>query len=437
MQPLRSFSEMIHHLNSLSGELEVIIPMAESGSALAGVASFIGSLDARVRTILIGHGEHIKRIIEEKNLEAPLKRGGMEILEAEAVETAMDQLFSVLKTGSNQFILKGNLPTDQLMKGLFSRKERIIKKGNIISHIRLFENEGGISLMSDGGINVISNIEDPEKRASLFEKVVKNTKAAASLIGIDSSALFFPGDFSGIEELRSKTESLFSFITRFPGAIQYPWIGPANIVYKAITGTPWNIRFEKELLPASTGAGACSLFLRTSDGKPLLIAVPEKGSGYEEKKQLLREVLGEAENLGITEPRTALLDFTEQYESFMNTPSIADSRKLSGAFKNRAIVEGPLAFDLAVSREAAEIKNYSSRVSGETDILFMPDFTSGVIVSSLYKRWDELNLPWRASDITFGGAIPIIVPSRSDPPEHKLRSIITAAYLSVKKSEQD
>ena len=140
-------------------------------------------------------------------------------------------------------------------------------------------------------------------------------------------------------------------------------------------------------------------------------------------------------------PNVAFLDFTEQYESFMQVPSIRDAREIvqryqgageiNGLKRYSAIIEGPMAFDIAASEKAAQIKQYPSRVAGKTDVFFMPDYTSGILLTELYKRWDLLHCPWKAADISYGGAVPVLIPSRSDSYEHKLRSLTAAAFISM------
>jgi phosphotransacetylase len=184
-----------------------------------------------------------------------------------------------------------------------------------------------------------------------------------------------------------------------------------------------------------------AVFFHNDTDRRLLIATPANNAGSEGKAALLFEALRMCGECGLSNPKVALLDFTEQYESFMKVPSIREARELverygesyrsDGSAKACAVVEGPMAFDIAVSETAARIKKYSSRVAGKTDMFFMPDYTSGVLLTELYKRWDTLRFPWKAADISYGGAVPILIPSRSDSYEHKLRSITAAAFISM------
>ncbi len=432
---ITSFDEMISSLNAGGMEIEILIPAADSKSALAGTGAFMESLDIPVRAVLAGPATKIEAVLREMENKGKLRPENVTLLPAESPEEIFDAVLNRIDRRKNQIILKGNITSDQLMRGLLQKKEKIIDKGKIITHLRLFETDDGMTVMSDGGINVVSNITDREKRDKLLAKIRINALRVGNIFGIDQDALFIPDAASGIDELKGTAVKLFTDPRVFPKIIQFPWIGPANILYKSAAYTPWSVRYEKEL--ELSCPGTATVFTRLDTGTPLVVAGPEKGAGPEEKTVLLEKVLEKVSALGVDTPKTALLDFTEQYESFTNTPSIRDSRKLVKKFDGKEIggrscvVEGPMAYDLAVSEKAAKVKKFDSRVSGSPDILFTPDFTSAVLLTALYADWKPLRLPWPAADISFGSTVPIVVPSRSDPPDHKLRSITAAVYISA------
>lgn len=432
---ITSFAEMIRSLNAGGMEIEVLIPAADSKSALAGTAAFMESLDIPVRAVLAGSVSKIEETLEGLKSTGKNLREDVTLLPAESPEEIFDAILDRVDRKKNQIILKGNITSDRLMKGLLQKKEKIIDKGKIITHLRLFETDAGMVVMSDGGINVISNIPEREKRDKLISKIQINALLVGSIFGTDQPAPFVPGAASGLDTLREDTAKLFADPHAFPKIIQFPWIGPANILYKAAASTPWSMRYEKDLQLRSPGTAA--VFTRLDSGAPLVVAGPEKGAGLEEKLVLLREVVERVSELGVDNPKTALLDFTEQYASFPDTPSVRESRGLVERLDGKtiggraAVVEGPMAYDLAVSEKAAAVKKFDSRVSGHPDILFTPDFTSAALLTALYSGWDALGLPWPAADISFGSTVPIVVPSRSDSPEHKLRSITAAVYISA------
>jgi len=86
-------------------------------------------------------------------------------------------------------------------------------------------------------------------------------------------------------------------------------------------------------------------------------------------------------------------------------------------------IDGPLAFDNAVSKEAAEHKGIKSEVAGDVDLLVTPDIEAG---NCLYKSF-TLFARGTVAAIVLGAAVPIVLTSRSDSDRSKLASIALAA----------
>jgi phosphate butyryltransferase len=89
------------------------------------------------------------------------------------------------------------------------------------------------------------------------------------------------------------------------------------------------------------------------------------------------------------------------------------------------IIDGPLAIDNAVSKEAAEHKGIVSEVAGDADILMAPDLNSGNI---LYKSLMFLGGATSAA-VIMGAKVPIVLTSRADTETSKLMSIALAAAM--------
>ncbi len=70
---------------------------------------------------------------------------------------------------------------------------------------------------------------------------------------------------------------------------------------------------------------------------------------------------------------------------------------------------------------------YEDSKGGKKDILSFSE-----MLKEMNPGFPPLRLPWLAGDITFGTSVPLIVASRSDSAEHKLRTTITAAFLSIR-----
>ena len=90
------------------------------------------------------------------------------------------------------------------------------------------------------------------------------------------------------------------------------------------------------------------------------------------------------------------------------------------------IVEGPMALDVAVDREAAEIKKMHSPVAGDADCLVFPNLESGNV---FYKTNTKL-AGARLGAVLMGARVPSVLSSRGDNVETKLNSIALAALLS-------
>jgi len=89
------------------------------------------------------------------------------------------------------------------------------------------------------------------------------------------------------------------------------------------------------------------------------------------------------------------------------------------------IIDGPLAIDNAISRKSAELKDITSEVAGDTDIIMAPDIDGGNI---LYKTLNFLGGAVSAA-VIMGAAAPIVLTSRSDSDKSKFLSIALAANI--------
>ncbi len=129
--------------------------------------------------------------------------------------------------------------------------------------------------------------------------------------------------------------------------------------------------------------------------------------------------------LGVELPKVAVLGAVEMvYESMQATLDAALLSKMNQReqIKN-CIIDGPLAFDNAISLESAIHKGIRSEVAGDTDLLLMPDIEVGNV---LYKSLVFFARAKVASMI-LGAAAPIVLTSRSDSEQAKYDSILLAA----------
>ncbi len=129
--------------------------------------------------------------------------------------------------------------------------------------------------------------------------------------------------------------------------------------------------------------------------------------------------------LGIEKPKVAVLGAIEMVnESMQATTDAALLSKMNqrDQIKN-CLIDGPLAFDNAVSFESAHHKNIKSEVAGDTDLLLMPDIEVGNV---LYKSL-VFFAQAKVASVILGASAPIVLTSRSDSEESKFNSILLAA----------
>jgi phosphate butyryltransferase len=132
--------------------------------------------------------------------------------------------------------------------------------------------------------------------------------------------------------------------------------------------------------------------------------------------------------LGYKMPKVAVLGAVEMVNE--NMQATLDAALLSKMNQRdqikHCIIDGPLAFDNAVSLESAQLKGIKSEVAGDTDLLLMPDIEVGNV---LYKSL-VFFAKAKVASIILGATVPIVLTSRSDSEEAKFDSILLAAAAS-------
>ena len=140
----------------------------------------------------------------------------------------------------------------------------------------------------------------------------------------------------------------------------------------------------------------------------------------EEKVDIVQNAIDLAHALGIPRPRVALLSAVETVTSKLR--STIDAAALCKMAERGQIIggqlDGPLAFDNAVSVEAARTKGIASEVAGRADILVTPDLESGNILAKQLEYFAAA----RAGGLVLGARVPIILSSRADSLESRLLS---------------
>ena len=160
--------------------------------------------------------------------------------------------------------------------------------------------------------------------------------------------------------------------------------------------------------------------------KPLLItdAALNIHPTLQEKVDIVQNAINFAHIMGVDKPKVAILSAVETVNP--NIPSTLDAAALCkmadrGQIKG-GILDGPLAFDNAISLHAAQIKHIESAVAGDADILMVPDLESG---NMLAKQLEYL-AGASGSGLVLGARVPIALTSRADGPMTRVASALLA-----------
>lgn len=165
--------------------------------------------------------------------------------------------------------------------------------------------------------------------------------------------------------------------------------------------------------------------------KPLLItdAAINIAPTLEEKADIVSNAIDLARVLGVARPKVAILAAVETVSTKMASTldaaalcKMADRGQITGG-----LLDGPLAFDNAISAEAARIKGIRSEVAGDADILLVPDLEAG---NMLAKQLDYL-AGAAGCGIVLGVRVPIALTSRADGEASRLASAALAARLAL------
>ncbi len=169
---------------------------------------------------------------------------------------------------------------------------------------------------------------------------------------------------------------------------------------------------------------------------PLLIsdAAINIAPDLECKKYITQNAIYMAHALGLADPKVAILSASETVN--LNMPSTLDAAALCKMAHRGQIVgatlDGPLAFDNAISVEAARIKKIESPVAGQADVLIVPNIESG---NMLAKQLAYLGAA-EAAGIVLGAKVPVMLTSRADPPHARLASAALAVLSNIEQKSR-
>lgn len=147
----------------------------------------------------------------------------------------------------------------------------------------------------------------------------------------------------------------------------------------------------------------------------------------EEKVDIVQNAIDLAHAIGLEEPKVAILSAMETVNP--KVPSTIEAAALCKMAERGQItgglLDGPLAFDNAISPEAAAIKGIRSAVAGRADILIVPDLEAGNMLAKSLSFLMNAD----SAGIVLGARVPIILTSRADSVESRLASCAVAVLM--------
>lgn len=190
------------------------------------------------------------------------------------------------------------------------------------------------------------------------------------------------------------------------------------------------------ILPSAAGlrtkrrVSHCFLMHTPAYPRPFIItdAAINIAPALEEKADIIRNAIDLANAIGVDRPRVAILAAVETVNPRMQATldaaalcKMADRGQITGG-----ILDGPLAFDNAVSVAAARIKGIESEVAGVADVLVVPDLESGnMLAKQLEYMGDAVS-----AGIVLGAKVPVVLTSRADPRTSRIAACAIAALLA-------
>jgi phosphate acetyltransferase/phosphate butyryltransferase len=169
--------------------------------------------------------------------------------------------------------------------------------------------------------------------------------------------------------------------------------------------------------------------------KPLLVtdAAINIQPCLDDKRDIVRNAVDLAHAIGVARPKVAILSAVETVEAKIPSTieaaalcKMADRGQIAGAD-----LDGPLAFDNAISPEAAAAKGIKSPVAGDADILVAPDLEAGNILAKQLVFLGGAD----TAGLVLGARVPIVLTSRADDVESRVASSALAQLFAHRKRE--
>ena len=152
----------------------------------------------------------------------------------------------------------------------------------------------------------------------------------------------------------------------------------------------------------------------------------------QQKKKIVQNMTETLELLGYEQPKLALLSLVEKVSFHMK--DTVDADELMREHREHPIancrLEGPIAYDLILSKEAARLKGYESELCGDFDGIVVPNLLAGNLT---VKGW-QMHAGATTCGVVVGAKIPVALTSRSDPKDVSFLSLAFCAALNDRRA---
>jgi len=212
--------------------------------------------------------------------------------------------------------------------------------------------------------------------------------------------------------------------------------GEGDMIMKGLVSTDKYMKAilnkEKGLMPPKAVLSHVTVMENPNYYKLLVVSdvavIPQPD--LNQKIAITNYVIKVAQSLGIEKPKVAMIAASEQVLTKMDAcvdaaiiSKMADRGQIKGAY-----VDGPLALDVAIDKESAEIKKLDSMVAGDADCMVFPNIESGNVFYKVNTKLANAEL----GAMVMGAKVPAILSSRGDSVKTKLYSIAMAALVASK-----
>jgi phosphate butyryltransferase len=265
------------------------------------------------------------------------------------------------------------------------------------------------------------------------EKVYKDGLIVPVLVGdkekiaqyVETNNLDF-GDCEIIESssFEESAEKSVRMVSQGQGDFLIKGLLDTGILLKAVLNKDWGLRTGKQLSHVMLyEIEAYHKLLMLTDGG--MVTYPD----LDTKVQLINNAVEAARGLKYESVKVACLAAKEKVNPKM--PATVDAGFLKemyqdGKFPGNVIVEGPMALDLAVSKEAAVIKKYESPVAGDADVLLVPNIEMGNGIGKSITYFGN----GTGAGVVMGAKAPIVLVSRADSFDSKYYSILFGSLIA-------